>query len=170
MRTFWTPSRINLAIDLSIFIAFLIAMAPRTSGIAIHEWLSIAFGAAIIAHLLLHWQWIVQVTRRLFGHVAVSARINHLLNVLLFIDLTVVILSGLLISEAALPALGIQVERGGAWRGLHDLSANAFMLLIGLHIALHWHWIVRTVGRLGHKRHRSPAALQAAADVEEGVE
>jgi len=36
------------------FLAFLVAMAPRFSGMAIHEWLGIAFGAAITTHLLLH--------------------------------------------------------------------------------------------------------------------
>jgi hypothetical protein len=36
---------LNLPIDSTIFIAFLVATAPRFSGIAGHEWLSIAFAA-----------------------------------------------------------------------------------------------------------------------------
>lgn len=50
-------TKLNFLIDIIIFTAFLVAMDPRLTGIAIHEWLSIAFGAAIIVHLLLHWQW-----------------------------------------------------------------------------------------------------------------
>jgi hypothetical protein len=141
-------NKLNLFVDIGIFLAFLVAMAPRFSGIAIHEWLSIAFGAAIVTHLLLHWQWIVEVTRRFLGKAQWSARVNYVLNALLFIDVTIVIFTGLLISEVALPGLGIVVARGGAWRMLHTLSANLFVFLIGLHVALHWQWIANTVKRV----------------------
>lgn len=141
------PNSINLAVDATIFIAFLIAMAPRFSGIAIHEWLSIAFGAAIIAHLLLHWEWLIEVAKRFFSKAQWSSRINYLLNILLFIDITIIIFTGLLISESALPLLGISVPRFGIWRPLHSISADFSVFLLGLHIAMHWQWIVSTTKR-----------------------
>ena len=147
-----------LTIDFAIFVAFLVAMAPRFSGIAIHEWLSIAFGAAIVTHLLLNWSWIVEVTRRFFGKARWSARVNYVLNTLLFVDMTLIIFTGLMISEAALPLLGIQASHGGAWRRLHDLTANLGVLLIGLHLALHWHWIVNATKRLVGAPRRVSAA------------
>lgn len=140
-------NKINLAIDSMIFVAFLIAMAPHFSGTAVHEWLSIAFGAAIITHLLLHWQWLVEVTKRFFKQAQWSARINYVLNTLLFIDMTIVIFTGLMISEAALPLFGVHMASGGVWRRLHDTSANIVLVLVGLHIALHWQWIVNMVKR-----------------------
>lgn len=140
-------NKINLLVDIAIFVAFLITMAPRFSGIAIHEWLSIAFGAAIITHLLLHWQWLVEIARRFFGKTQWISRVNYILNALLFVDVTVIIFTGLMISEAALPLFGVQMPRGGSWRRLHDLSANLALLLTGLHIALHWQWIVSMVRR-----------------------
>jgi hypothetical protein len=146
----------NLIVDIAIFIAFLVAMAPRFSGLAIHEWLGIGFGAAIITHLLLHWQWLVEVTKRFFGQAQWSARINYILNALLFVDVTVVIFTGLMISETALPQLGIVLARGGGWRMLHTLSANLFVALIGLHIALHWQWIVGMLKRLLGAPRRAP--------------
>jgi hypothetical protein len=147
-----TPQRnrntLNLFIDIAIFLVFLVAMAPHFSGIAVHEWLSIAFGAASITHLLLHWQWIAEVTRRFFGKAQWSARVNYVLNALLFVDVTVVIFTGLMISESALPMVGIRLAAGGAWHMLHTLTANLFVLLIGLHVALHWQWIINIVKRL----------------------
>ena len=142
-----SQTKINLAVDMGIFLGFLIAEAPHFSGVAIHEWLSIAFGAAIIAHLLLHWQWIVEVTRRFFSHIPFQSRLNYILNTLLFIDMTLVIYSGLMISRVALPALGLSVAEGGAWRGIHDITANIALVLVGLHVALHWSWIVNAVKR-----------------------
>jgi hypothetical protein len=142
-----TRNKTNLIVDSVIFMAFLVAMAPHFSGMAIHEWLGIAFGAAIVTHLLLHWQWIVEVTKRFFGKAQWSARINYILNALLFIDITLVIFSGLLISEVALPLIGVELALSGMWRGLHTTSANLFLPLVGLHVALHWQWIVNMVKR-----------------------
>src|SRR5215213_2578063 len=134
-QTLAQPNRntINLIVDSAIFLAFLVAMAPHFSGIAVHEWLSIAFGAAIITHLLLHWQWLVEVTKRFFGKAQWAARINYILNLLLFIDITLVIFSGLMISEVALPLVGIQLAQSGSWRGIHGTTADLFLVLVGLH-------------------------------------
>ena len=143
-----SPTTVNLLVDGSIFTGFLVAMAPRFSGLAVHEWLGIAFAAAITVHLLLHWDWIVNVTRRIFNAaLRRKQRINYALNLLLFIDFVVISLSGILISEAALPALGIRLQQGFAWRGIHTLSANLALLILGLHIAMHWQWITKNFAR-----------------------
>jgi len=140
-------TKVDLFVDATIFVAFLITTAPRFSGIAIHEWLSLAFGAAIVVHLLLHWSWIVGVTRRLFGRVQGSARLNYLLNTLLFIDVTLIIFTGVMISEVALPLFGIRFPREGVWRILHSLTSDLAVMLTGVHLALHWSWIVKTIKR-----------------------
>jgi hypothetical protein len=152
------PNRnmVNLIVDSTIFVAFLVAMAPRFSGLVIHEWLGIAFGAAIVTHLLLHWQWLVEVTKRFFSKAQWSARINYILNTLLFVDVTMIIFTGLMISEAALPQLGITLAHSGGWRMLHTLSANLFLVLTGLHIALHWQWIAGMAKRLFSGSRRAP--------------
>ena len=140
-------NKTNLIVDSAIFVAFLVAMAPHFSGLAIHEWLGVAFGASIITHLLLHWQWIVEVTKRLFTKAQWSARVNYILNALLFVDITLIIFSGLMISQVALPLIGIQLAQSGIWRGLHETTANLFLVLVGLHVALHWQWLANMVRR-----------------------
>ena len=45
------------------------------------------------------------------------------------------------------PFLGIVVERNPVWRGVHDATSNLFVLLLGVHLALHWGWIVRVSKR-----------------------
>lgn len=142
------PNTVNLIIDSVIFVAFLIATAPHFSGTPIHEWLSIAWAAAIIVHLLLHWQWIIGVAKRFFRTPKWSSRVNYVLNTALFIDATILIFTGLMISETALPLLGISISKGGAWHQLHTLSSNVALVLVGLHIALNWQWIVTMIRRL----------------------
>lgn len=162
MATRRAPMRrttLNLLFDGLIFLAFLLATAPQLTGLAIHEWLSLAFGAAIISHLLLHWSWIVQVTRRFFGKLSWSARLNYLLNSLLFIAFTLIIVTGLLISEVALPFLGLSLTRDRLWLNIHHTASDAAVLLIGLHVALHWRWIVSTTRRLFSHRAQPAAGL-----------
>jgi hypothetical protein len=169
-------TKADLIVDMLIFGAFLIVAAPQFSGMAVHEWLGVAFGAGILTHLLLHWQWIVGITKKFFGRVQTSARINYLLNLLLFADMVILIFSGLAISKVAMPALGAQsaqIAESGLWKGLHHTTADAAVLLIGLHVALNWSWIMKTsqkylvspiTMRIASKRAGSPrVAHQPAA-------
>ena len=141
-------NRTKLLLDIGTFLAFLITMDPHFSGLAIHEWLSLALAGTIIVHLLLNWEWIVNVTKRLFIKATNGARINYALNWLLFIDGILIMLSGIMISESAMPALGIALPMNFAWRSLHDMSANLALLIMGLHLAMHWNWIVTTFKRM----------------------
>lgn len=137
----------KLGLDILIFVIFLVAMDPHSSGISIHEWLTLSVMAALVVHLLLSWDWIAVLTGRFFKKMGSTPRINYILNWLLFIDGTLLMISGMMISEIAIPALGIQLPRNFAWRGLHDFSANIALILLGLHTALHWSWIVNTFSR-----------------------
>ena len=154
---------INLGLDAALFVAALLALAPSVTGLPIHEWLSLALAATVVVHLLLHWAWLVTVVRRFFGRLAGAARLNAVLNLAFFVDFTVMMFTGLMISRAALPLFGITLGRDALWTTLHRLSADLGVFILGLHVALHWKWIVNTsrrylldpLLRLGQK----PAAL-----------
>lgn len=138
---------IKLILDVLAFIGFLLALDPRSTGIAIHEWLTIAGTAAIVLHLLLNWNWIAGITRKFFQKVTLKARLNYILNWLFFIDGVVVMLSGIMISEVVLPAFGLLLPEGFAWRQWHSVSADLSLFILALHIALNWDWIVSVVKR-----------------------
>ena len=55
--------------------------------------------------------------------------------------------TGIVISEIALPQLGIQIPRAMAWRGIHGLASDAGVIILGLHLGLHWQWLVGTISR-----------------------
>lgn len=154
---------VNYLIDITIFVAILVALNPHMTGMAIHEWLSLAFGGAIIAHLLLHWQWIVAVTRRFLANVTWESRLNYLVNLLFFIDMTIIIFTGILISETALPTLGISLAASHSWVMLHKMASNLVVPILGIHVALHWRWIVNTTKRylIDSWRHVTPTRRSA---------
>lgn len=141
------PTRVNLFLDAAIFAAFLLALDPRLTGIAIHEWLGLAGAAAVVVHLLLHWEWIVGVTRRFLGRTSGAARLNYVVDALFFLDVVIISLSGLMVSQALLPLVGLEAPGGTFWLVTHSLSADLAVLLVAVHAALHWKWIVNAVRR-----------------------
>lgn len=140
-------TRVNLWIDLAIFTALLVAFQPHLTGLAIHEWLSLAFGGGALTHLVLHWRWVLNVARRFFQKLPAQTRLFAVLNVALLVALAGVIVSGVMLSEVALPALGITLAAGGAWHVIHSISANAIIALSVLHVVVHWKWILNAIKR-----------------------
>lgn len=140
-------TKTNLLIDTTIFVIFLLAGEPAITGLPVHEWLSLAFIAVLITHLVLHWDWIVSITLTFFKRFFHETRFNYLVDFLVFLSFITVMLSGLLISRTVFPFFGIQVQVSHAWRQIHSLSADATLLLIGLHFSMHWKWIVNAIQR-----------------------
>lgn len=161
------PIKVNLWLDIVLFAAILLALSPALTGIAIHEWLSLALAVAALVHVVLHWDWIVNVLRRFFARLAGQARLNLILNVALFVDFVVVMLSGILISREALPLFGLVLQADRTWEGLHRLSADLSVFIVGLHVALHWKWLATTLQRyvlnplvaLGHRPFSKPVPI-----------
>lgn len=140
-------NKLKLGIDIGVLGGFLVATEPRLTGISVHEWFSLALGAALLTHVLLHWTWIAALVTRFFKKLWHVSRLKFVLDVLLFTAFITIFLSGVMISEAVLPALGIRLAESGAWKFIHAGSVNVALALIGLHIALNWRWLVHTVSR-----------------------
>ena len=151
----------RLWLDLGTFVTLLVVSAPRTTGDTIHEWLALALGGAIVVHLLLNWSCILEITSRLFAKGAKNSRVNYVLNWGLFASGIMIMLSGLMISKTIVPFFGLSLPENMSWRQLHELSTNITMILMGLHVALHWNWIVNMFKRMFAPRLPSRAAAPA---------
>ena len=152
-----------LWLDAGLLLLFLLAIAPRLTGLALHEVVGIAFLVPLLAHLLLSWRWIASGVRRSLRPGARRARVNYLLNAALFVLTVTVVVAGLAISRVVLPALGIRTFDDGAWRFLHNNTVNWVHLAVALHIAMNWRWIVAATRRqlaavMPVRRETEPAA------------
>lgn len=137
----------NLFLDLTLLTVFLVTMSPSLTGIPWHEWLAIGLSAAVIIHLLLHWEWITHVGASFFKKVFHRSRLKFIVDALLFVAFTLAMSSGLLISRSVLPTLGLHIARNTIWRGLHNLTANLTLFLVSLHFALNWDWVTGMIRR-----------------------
>ena len=134
-------------VDVALFAAFVAVLDVPLTGIAVHEWLGIAMGVGVVVHLVQHTSWIVTTTRRLFGTCSFRNRLNYLMMLALHASFLAVIVSGLVISEAALPFLGITIDPAAFWLWLHLASVGWVLWLTALHLALHSSWVVSTLQR-----------------------
>lgn len=149
-------NKTNFLIDAGIFTAFLVAEEPRLTGINWHEWLSVALAATIIVHLLLHWRWIANILMNYFRKLFHVSRLKFIVDLLLFAAFTGVMVSGLMISRAVLPFIGIEIRPDRSWSSLHALTAQASVILLGLHFALNWEWVVGMVKNFFKRLFRKP--------------
>ena len=137
----------NYWLDFALFFAFIIDMNTRFTGIPIHEWLGIAFGIALIYHLLLHWNWMVSITSRLLRKLPSGQRLRYVIDWLLFLDIVILVMTGIWISEVAMGQLGLRFAANFFWRRLHSQTADLAIWLVAFHLALDWKWILSSTRR-----------------------
>lgn len=122
----------------------LILMDPRSFyGLGFHEWAGLIIGACFILHKLLNWGWIRKVTLSFFGKAPGRARLNYTIDILLLAGLTLMILSGIAISRTIdFSWLNLGGSRG-FWRVMHTSSSYITLVLFGIHLGLHWKWVLQ---------------------------
>lgn len=123
-------------------ITFVVLMNPRVlDGLPFHEIAGLIIGVAILVHIGLNFRWVINTTKKILdSKLPGKTRFSYLLNILLLISMATVIITGILISRVVFPSLAIQVNH--SIRDLHSFSADSTLALVGLHIAVHWQWIM----------------------------
>jgi hypothetical protein len=136
---------VDFCLDATLLVAFTLAYSLGFTGIAIHEWLGIGLGLTLLVHLALHWDWVLRTTGRLVKRNGRDRGI-WVLNLALLSCMTLCITSGIAISTVALPWLGINVPGSPFWSQMHSTTATLTLILIPIHAAVRWRWIL-SVGR-----------------------
>jgi hypothetical protein len=130
-------------LSLTATIAILLLMDPRSFyGLAFHEWAGLIIGLFFILHKILNWGWIKKVTIGFFGKCPGKARVNYVLDILLLAGITLMILSGIAIARTIDFSW---LNLGGSrmfWRVMHTSSSFITLALFGIHLGLHWNWVL----------------------------
>ena len=132
---------IKIVLDILLAVTFVLLMNPRVlNGLPFHEIAGLVIGVAILVHVGLNYRWVIQTTKKIFSpKLPTKTRIGYLLNGLLLISMAAIIITGILISKYIFPNLATENH---SIRGLHGFFADATVVLLGLHVALHWQWIM----------------------------
>lgn len=133
--------RTNLFLDIGLTVAFVISMKPFLTGLAVHEWLGLAVGIALAIHALLHWQWIVGITRKFSSRLPRKTRVYYAMDAMLIIAFGMIIVSGVMMSRVVLPAFGLPHLSSEVVAVVHNLSSMVTLALVGVKLVLHRSWI-----------------------------
>lgn len=137
-------NRYKLILNILLLIVMLLLMDPRSFyGLGFHEWAGLIIGLFFLLHKALNWSWIKKVTVCFFKSSPRRAKLNYILDVLLLAGMILMILSGIAIArEIDFSWLNL----GGSrmfWRVMHTSSSFITLALFGIHLGLHWQWVLK---------------------------
>lgn len=158
-------ARFLLWLDITLLVIFALLQEPVTTGLGGHEWISIGFAGLLFLHLLVNWRWIAAAIAR-YRTADRRARVNTWLNGALFVTMVFTIFSGLVVSHFVLPAIGVASSDLRAWAQLHSLVASVTLVIVGLHVALNWDWVVSAARRWRARHRPSGRSLLARLDLD----
>lgn len=141
--TFW--------LDVSLVVVVCALPVVPFTGLVIHEWLGIAIVGMVLAHLLLAWSWIASQSRRFFFTRSIRDFVNYIINLGLYASFVAAVVSGILISQKAVPTLmgtGPPPHMNWRWDTIHYQSAGALGILSALHLAMNWDWSVAAAQKI----------------------
>lgn len=109
-------------------------------GMAFHEIAGLALGGVFIVHAAFNARWIGAMTRRLFSReTPFRLKLCYVLDALLALMFLFIIVSGLFINRTLLPGLRLE---GHLWQVLHKIVSYWAVAFAGLHVGLHWTWVM----------------------------
>ena len=140
-----TSNMIRFVLDGLLLVVFLLLMDPRSFyGLTFHEWVGLAIGAFFVLHIVLSWSLVKRITLGLFGAVRQKRpRVNCVLDVLLLFLMGLAIVSGLAIARTMdVSWMGFSRDSMLFWRTLHTSSSMIALVALGIHLGLHWSWVL----------------------------
>lgn len=151
-----TTRKIKVLLDAAMTLALLFLMGYPFWGNTAHEWVGIGIFALMIAHHLLNLGW----CRAIFkGRYTPARSFQLVLNLLTLCAMLVLLYSSLVISRHVFGFL--QLGGMALARRLHLLSSYWSMVLMSLHLGLHWQILLSAAEKrwAGRPRSRPRAAL-----------
>ncbi len=127
--------RRSIVLDLVLLIVFLISLVPTFTSVAVHEWLGIVVFLALVAHC---------VARSAYGKgVGKIVKARLVLNIMILLAVVIVLVSGVMVSGAVLPVLGLYANGYYFWDPMHAISAKVLLALLLVHVALNATVVIR---------------------------
>lgn len=140
-----TMLRVKISLDIIMAVLLLMLYQKRTISMSFHEIAGLVLFGLFLIHNLLNRSWIKAVTLKLFQKsTSLKLRISWIINVLLFLSMTGIIVTGIMISKT----LPIHVGRWFGAQQWHYFLAAISIILMGIHLGLHWSFMKGIMSRV----------------------
>lgn len=140
---------IKIVLDIVMTVLFIALMNTAITGLNLHEIIGLGLCGGFLAHKLLNLDWIKRMIRKLRDKSA-----GNKLKVMLFVDalllagMTLIVVSGIFISEVVFIQFNLLSTL--PWKEIHLISSYGTLILIAVHLGLHWKMIMKAFGRMFH--------------------
>lgn len=131
----------------SIFSLALAEDGASSTWNTVHVWSGALMLAGAGVHLMNNMRWVKAVFSRPARQLQRRVRRLRHTNLILFISGGLCTLAGIIWLLPGLSPASLQ-----SWAGLHRLSGMLMILALGIHLLLHWGWLVATVRQLSGAR------------------
>lgn len=147
---------VKFALDTVMGLLFVLFFNKNVlGGLAFHEMAGLFFAGAYLTHILLNVRWVKKVTLKMFDRsLSWRLRVSYIFNFTLLISMTFIIVSGIMVSRVVFP--NIHVGNEGWFKMTHISVSFLVLALIGIHVGLHWQWVVNMCKKMtGVKKSRT---------------
>jgi len=141
-----TKNITKLILDIFLTILFISLIYPHETGFQFHEIAGLGISMLFIVHIALNWSWFKSISKNIFNTKLKSKpKFFYLLDCISFISVAAIIITGIMISQVLFPSQGMISHTVVL---VHKWISYFCLVLFGLHIVLHWRFIIETVPRL----------------------
>ncbi len=128
---------VKIILDVLMILVISLMYSKQALGIAFHEIGGLILIGVFFIHKGLNFEWIRRVTVK-FAKADGKTRVMWIVDALMLVAFLAVGLSGILISKVAFPGLTVQ---GGPWKTIHYSCAALSLILVGVHLGLHFNYL-----------------------------
>lgn len=133
----------RLSIDLSMTVLILVEMAYQLTGNLAHELTGVTMFVLLLVHNLLNRRWYGSIFK---GRYTVCRVLSIATNLLLLVIMLLLMVTGILISRDLFAFPGI--NGGFIMRQLHTFAGNWGLILMSVHLGMHWAMIMGTTRKM----------------------
>ena len=130
--------KVKIIVDILMVIVFILLMCNQLTGIFAHEILGVSVIVLFIIHQILNRNFYKNLFKGKYNKLRIAFLI---IDILLLIMMIIMIFSSLMVSQHLFKALDFGSNYLG--RVLHIISAYSIYMLIGLHLGLHYNYIIK---------------------------
>lgn len=135
--------RAKLSLDFCLVVLLLLAFAYQLTGNLFHEIIGTVFVVFVLVHNLISRRWYASIRK---GKMPPRRILTTALNLLLLVTSLLMVVSGVLNSHDIFPYL--HVKTTVLDRHVHAMAAYWVLILVSLHLGLHWQMVTGTICRM----------------------
>ena len=129
---------IKMILDIIMIVILAMLYNSHVAALSFHEIAGLGVFGLFIIHCILNLKWITGISKRFFSKsLAPKVRIGYIVNLLLAVTFIFIIISGICTSQVLFPSN----SHGSVWRGIHHFCGAISIILVGIHVGLHWTFI-----------------------------